>query len=266
MSGFDPSLTAAELDGAVPGLTIGVPLVPGAQGAVFRGTHCAHGDVVLKVVLPKYEERNRREIEALKTLQEANIVRLLEHGYIDVRDETCPYTLTRLVPGRDIGAMLREGDTLTEPQARELVHGIAHALDALWQREIVHRDVKPGNIVWSSDETAVLIDLGIARHLTCSDLTDYGRWLGTPGFMSPEQASGDRQLTVRADVFGLGVTTYFALTGLHPFAGDQMAIMQGSGPKSVPGASPEFSTLLLSMMSSRPVKRPTARQVHEATS
>ncbi|MDO8881222.1 MAG: serine/threonine-protein kinase [Coriobacteriia bacterium] len=265
MGGFSPDLQASEIQGQIPGLSLASALPAGGQGAVFRGVHAEHGDVVLKVVLPQFEERTRREIDALRTLRLPNVVRLLDHGYIDVRQETCPYTLTRLVTGDDIRTRILNGDHMDEFQARELIRGVAAALDELWRKEIVHRDVKPPNIIWSTLGTAVLIDLGVARHLTRTDLTTYGGWLGTRGFMAPEQASGEKHLTVRADVFGLGVTAHMAITGVHPFGG-QDEIMAGKRPTSVATVSDNLSALLLSMMSLRPIDRPTARNLLEALS
>lgn len=265
MGGFDPDLTSDELMDQIPDLRIGDALLHGGQGAVFRAVHADHGDVVLKVVLPQFEERSRREIEALKRLDQPNIVRLLKHGYLDVRDETCPFSLTRLVDGSDLRTMLADGDLLSEDQTRAMVLGVARALDALWELDIVHRDVKPGNIVVGSDGVSVLIDLGIARHLTSSDLTTYGGWLGTPGFMSHEQATGEKHLSVRADVFALGVTAYMAVTGTHPF-GDQQAINTGVPASPLTGTSPELAATIASMMEHRPIDRPTASQVIEALS
>lgn len=262
MTGFDPELASSELSGLIGGLSVGSALVHGGQGAVFGGVHDDHGDVVLKVVLPQFEERSRREIDVLRVLEHSNVVRLLDHGYVGVRGETCPYTLTRRVVGRDIRAMLLAGDLLAEDQARAMVLGIAGALDSLWAEEIVHRDVKPGNIVLGDDGVAVLIDLGIARHLTRSDLTTYGGWLGTSGFMSPEQAAGEKMLTVRADIFSLGVTAYLAVAGTHPF-GDQSAIAAGVSPVPLPGVSNLFASTIGSMLQLRPIARPTAREVIE---
>lgn len=265
MAGFSPELKADEVESAFRDLSNLSPLVHGGQGAVFSGKHARHGDVVLKVVLPRYEERSRREIQALEAIELSHIVSLLAHGYVEVRDETCPFTLTEMIPGTDLRKLIEDGRRLDESQGKRLLQDMACALDTLWQSEIVHRDVKPANIMWTTTEDAVLIDLGIARHLSQSDLTEYGHWLGTVGFMSPEQASGERDLTVRADVFALGVTTYYALSGQHPF-GSQDAIMAGKMPAPLSSAAPvstTISNLVASMMAARPIERPTAKQLLE---
>jgi eukaryotic-like serine/threonine-protein kinase len=113
--------------------------------------------------------------------------------------------------------------------------------------------------VASADGRNVLVDVGIARHLTLTDLTGVGGWAGTPGFMSPEQAVGRRSLTIHSDTFSLGVTLFQLAARRHPFNNAQHFIGRMPPPplrSARPDLAPTFVNLIHAMMEVRPTRRP----------
>lgn len=258
MAPFDPPLTVQEVQDAFDSL-IGVqsPLTTGGQAALFladfRGT-CA----VLKVYKEAHTVRAERECKALEKLQSDHIVRLLDWGTVVLRDSECVYTLTEFIEGETLEERLVSGP-MSEDDARRLGIDIAKAIDELWSSDrIVHRDIKPQNIMVRPDGTAVILDLGIARHTNLETYTEWGVWLGTAGYMSPEQARGRKGLTFKSDFFALGIVLHAAMAGTHPFQKDQYLIGQVV-PKSLrrlTGASESISRIVESMLSSDPLDRP----------
>jgi len=132
--------------------------------------------------------------------------------------------------------------------------------------QIVHRDIKPPNIMVRTDGRGVLLDLGIARCLEMTTLT-VGGWLGTAGYLSPEQARGERNLTTKSDVYSLGVTAYEAVVGDHPFGRDQALMVRAMRSPAVPSGAPCSRTtgsLISSMMEPFPAMRPMPREIVSA--
>src|SRR5262249_14803212 len=130
------------------------------------------------------------------------------------------YLVLELVDGESLGARIERQGPLPEDEAVRLVVQIGQALEAVHKRGMVHRDVKPDNILLSSDGRARLTDLGLVKDAgTELNLTRTGRGLGTPHFMAPEQFRNAKQADPRYDVYGLAATLYMAVTGALPFAG-----------------------------------------------
>jgi serine/threonine protein kinase len=141
---------------------------------------------------------------------------------------------------------------------------MAEVLDILWARRIVHRDIKPANILRRSEGSFILIDFGIAKFLDRTTYTRWGMSLGTPGYMSPEQVSAPRSLTVKSDIFALGITAFESICGTHPFSCNQQLIMQNSAhptASAVRGCSNRLSDLLEQTMQYRAVFRPGPRDI-----
>ena len=201
----------------------------GGMGRVYRARDRRLGVPVAVKVLhvegANEQERFAREIETLGALSHPGIVRFVAHGRTP---EGEPYLVTEWLDGEDLGARLRRaGLTLAESLA--LGARAAEALGEAHRLGVIHRDVKPGNLwlVGGKPEDVKILDFGIARmrgrHHT---LTQTGAMLGTPGYMAPEQARGDRRLDARADVFSLGCVLFKCLTGRMPFHGDDvMAVL-----------------------------------------
>ena len=250
----NPDQPTAELDalhavGDLTGQTVGPYRVVarvggGVMAAVYRAVDQTSGEsVALKVLLPGADEvareRFRREAQLVSTLQHPNIVRSLHVGQISAHGSV--YIAMELVEGPTLAEVLEKTGRLDPLEACRLLAPVAHALMFAHQRGVVHRDVKPGNILLrraapgdaasirlsalSEPVTPLLTDFGIARALDAPELTSVGRTLGTPAFMAPEQCAGDAEIDGRADVYALGAVLYRCLVGRPPFGGTTTQIL-----------------------------------------
>ena len=194
----------------------------GGMGRVFRAVDRTTGETVaLKVLMGDREDRPRftREIEQLAATAHDGVVRFISHG---VTSDDEPYLVMEWVDGASLASVL-ETRGLTVREAVAVTGRIAHALSALHREGMVHRDLKPSNLMFEGGdlERVKIIDFGIARPIGGGRrLTMTGMVVGTPGYMSPEQARGMRQLDARADVFSLGCVLYECATGWAPFSGE----------------------------------------------
>jgi eukaryotic-like serine/threonine-protein kinase len=268
--GFDPPLTPAEIETAFPGRYQRIDVLKsGGQGAVFQVEIGANQDqpvgtpIALKIYYAdQLEERTEREIEALKLVQVPSLVRLVATGRITIRGLPCIWLETEFIRGESLAAVVARG-SLSVSQAATISHDVAIALGALWVRRIVHRDVKPDNIMLRPDGHAVLIDLGVARHIELDSLTTQGKTWGTEGYLSPEQSRAVRSLTCKSDVFALGVVVQESLLGRHPTARRQLQLATG-GPATASmqsGLPPDFCAFVDRMVHRDPVRRPTPADV-----
>jgi len=198
---------------------------PGGQGEVFLIQLEDDSKAALKIYYPaNLVFRINREIEAIKQIQSEAMVDLIEAGTITLSSQSCKYLITSYIAGKDLRTFLTEGNRLSNDQAVKVCKRISKAIDELWKKRIVHRDIKPDNILLSDKGDFYLIDLGIAKYLDKTTLTAAGRNPGTLGYMSPEQALGYRNLTLKSDIFALGITVFECVTGNHPFNSDQNLI------------------------------------------
>ena len=216
----------------------------GVMAAVYRAIDQTTGrPVALKVLLPGADrvtrERFRREAQLVSALQHPNIVQSLHVGQISAHGSI--YLAMELVEGPTLAEVLEQAGRLDPLEACRLLAPVARALDFAHQHDVVHRDVKPGNILLRraapGDDTGVrltvlpepvtplLTDFGIARALDAPELTSVGRTLGTPAFMAPEQCAGDAEIDGRADVYALGAVLYRCLVGRPPFGGTTTQIL-----------------------------------------
>ncbi len=168
-------------------------------------------------------ERFRREARAVAQLSHAHIVTVIDAGEeVDGDpahpDGATPYIVFEYVDGETLKALIRRTGPLAITEAIAYAIEIARALEAAHEHHIVHRDVKPQNVLLTAEGTAKITDFGIARTLTEEGLTLDGRVLGTTDYVSPEQALGHK-VTGQSDVYSLGVVLYEMLTGAIPFTG-----------------------------------------------
>jgi serine/threonine protein kinase/tetratricopeptide (TPR) repeat protein len=198
----------------------------GAMGTVFRALdRHAGGVVALKTLRPDATasaERFLRESRALAEIRHAGIVRYVAHG-ITPGGEL--YLAMEWLDGEDLSARLKRG-AMTIEEAVEFVARVASALGAAHERGIVHRDVKPTNIFLQHGDLsrAKVLDFGVAYVQRAAwSQTMTGQIVGTPAYMAPEQARGDRDIDARADVFSLGCLLFRCLTGRAVFEGNQIA-------------------------------------------
>lgn len=200
----------------------------GGMGTVFRARDIqTGGPVAVKVLNSRGEQeiaRFLREADVLFALHDARIVRYVAHGATRTAEL---YLVTEWLDGEDLEQRLVRG-VLTVAETITVGLGVAEGLVAAHRRGIVHRDIKPSNIflVEGKVDGVKLLDFGIARlaaHAPAAHaLTQTGMLLGTPGYMSPEQARGETQITPQSDVFSLGCVLFKCLTGQRAFAGVEM--------------------------------------------
>ncbi|MGZ6340427.1 MAG: protein kinase domain-containing protein, partial [Candidatus Limnocylindrales bacterium] len=181
-------------------------------------------DVALKLLRPEYGRdpdfvaRFRQEAHSVASLSHPNIVSVFDFG----TDPAGPFIVMEYVQGEDLASLLRRNGPLPPRRAARLTAEAARALEAAHERGIVHRDVKPSNVLLASDGRVKVVDFGIARALSDSQLTLPGTTLGSVHYFSPEQARGE-QTTPASDIYALGILLYELLAGRRPWEGDSAA-------------------------------------------
>lgn len=195
----------------------------GGMGRVWRGTDTLLDRPVAIKELTTPPGLPDHEVEVLRTrmIREARSAAQLSHPAIitvfDVADEDGrPWIVMELVEGPSLGTLLRDEGTLSVRRAAEIGEQMAAGLAEAHRRGIVHRDIKPGNVLIAGDHRAVLTDFGIAHLDGSTHLTSTGLLIGSPSYLAPEVAHG-RSATAASDVWALGVTLYQALEGTLPF-------------------------------------------------
>ena len=226
-------------------------------------------DVAVKVMFPhlarrvELVKRFHREARAAAGLEHPNILRIYDVSAGD--DETPPYIVMELIRGRTLLEEIEQRGPMLAEVAACVGALLADALAAAHAASIVHRDVKPSNVLVAPGGRLLLADFGVARLETENSLvTRTGALLGTPAYMSPEQASGDIA-TAKSDVYSLGATLYQLATGHLPYSGSPAKVMSqiASGALVTPvrrkaSVGPDLSRLIEQMMASEPALRPAS--------
>jgi tetratricopeptide (TPR) repeat protein len=237
----------------------------GGMGRVYRAHDRASGtQVAVKILATAVDadgvERFQREIELLESLTHPNLVRYVAHG---ATSQGQPFLAMEWVDGETLSARLKRGP-LAQDEAVAVACGIAGALAAAHRARIVHRDVKPANVLLARDGAVKVVDLGIARRVQAAGPTRTGIVVGSCLYMSPEQALGGRDVDERSDVFSLGAVLYECLSGRRAFAAEDATaalakiLLDDPQPLAalVPGLSPEVDALVRAMLAKRPEERP----------
>ncbi|MFN0006351.1 MAG: protein kinase domain-containing protein [Planctomycetota bacterium] len=209
----------------IPGYRIEGVLGRGATGVVYRARQISVDRVVALKVLHaelvgarRAEQRLQREARTTARLAHPNIISAIDMGEVD----GVWWYAMEIVDGVSLQDRIREGP-LTEREALRMFIPLVEALQHAFERGVVHRDIKPGNILVARDGRALLVDLGLAVADDDPLLTKSGGTLGTPHYISPEQARDPRTADVQSDLWSLGATLYHAVCGRPPFAGDSVA-------------------------------------------
>lgn len=223
----------------------------GGMAVIYLAVDVRHRrQVAVKVLRPELcagvgAKRFVREIQTEASLTHPNIVPLLDSGDAD----GIPYYVMPFVAGESLRALLDRVRRLSIDEALRIAAEVADALDCAHRHNVLHRDVKPENILLEEGH-AVVVDFGVARAISRANaespeerITAGGMTVGTLEYMSPEQARGDTALDGRSDIYGLGSVLYEMLTGAPPFAARSMqalmALIQASPPPSARAVRPE---------------------------
>src|ERR1700739_4347693 len=237
----------------------------GGMGEVWRAYDTASNNrtVAIKLLPPHlagdstFVQRFRREADAAAQLNNPHIIPIHQYGEIDGR----LYVDMRLIEGRDLQEVLADGP-LEPARAVRIVEQVANALHAAHKIGLIHRDVKPSNILVDEDDFAYLIDFGIARAADETRMTGTGNAIGTFHYMAPERMGGHPD-DARADIYALACVLYECLTGQPPFAGTNMASLMyahlnSPPPKpsnGKPGVPPQLDAVIAIGMAKEPDNR-----------
>jgi tetratricopeptide (TPR) repeat protein len=192
----------------------------GGMGVIFRATHLGLGrTVALKLVAEEFaqdatrRERFTRESRIAASIDHPNVIPLYEAG----EEDDVLFISMRWVDGTDLRAVIDGGGPLEPARANRLVVQIASALDAAHACDLIHRDVKPANVLITDDDHVYLTDFGLSKHVTTTDdITSAGQWVGTVDYIAPEQIQG-LPVTPQTDVYALGCLMYELLSGRVPY-------------------------------------------------
>ena len=273
----------ALCQGKSRGLLIGNYLIldklgAGGMGVVFKAKHRRLGRIVALKILPPSLARNhdllprfRREVKVAAKLNHPNLVSVLDAD----EDRGIQFMTMEYIQGNDLDRVVRSGGALSAEQALDYVIQAARGLEAAHAVGIVHRDIKPGNLMLDSSGQVRVLDLGLARlveacnpfdQTTLTALTKPGMLMGTVDFMAPEQGMDSRSADHRADVYSLGCTLHYLLTTRPPFGGSAflsrlMAHQEKTVPSLIavrPDVSEALDAAFQKMMAKKPSDRPAS--------
>ncbi len=198
------------------------PLGVGGMGAVYLARDEQLGEQVALKILhgmalldPSSAERLRREASAARRISHINVVKIHDIG----EDQGHLFLSMEYVEGISLKDLIHKHGTLPIAKIREFLAGICAGLAAAHAQGVIHRDLKPGNVLVTPNQQIKIIDFGLARVANLEGMTTTGMLLGTPEYMAPEQIRGG-SIDARTDIYALGALTYHALTGRPPFTGD----------------------------------------------
>lgn len=253
---------------ALPGFNIEKKIGRGGMGMVFRAKRNETGEIVAIKILPlkmakskNLRQRFIREAKSAARLKHPNLVSAFEvrhhSGYL--------YYVMEYVDGQDLSKLLGENEYLPEKQALKIIRQVALALRHAHRKNFIHRDVKPENIMIDQKGVVKLGDLGLAKNLQEEDhaLTMTGLPIGSPKYISPEQAKGIKEVDLRSDIYSLGATLYRMLVGNPPFEAENAAMIMAKHMNDAVTPPRKLNTevseatnrLVLKMMSKLPQNR-----------
>ncbi|MEV1158325.1 protein kinase [Micromonospora chokoriensis] len=246
---------------------LGERVATGGMGAVWRGTDVLlEREVAVKVLLPslvtdqEFTARFRAEARMLAALRHPGVVPVHDVGQAVLADDSrVDYLVMEYVEGEPLSARVRAAGRLDPATTMSVLAQAADALHTAHLAGIVHRDVKPGNLLVKADGTVVLVDFGIARSRDMAGLTAANMVLGTASYMSPEQATG-QPVSAATDVYALGAVAYFCLAGQPPFHGDNpLAVALRHAQEEPPPLPPDTPPAVAAVVARALGKRPEDR-------
>ncbi|WP_102145185.1 serine/threonine-protein kinase [Mycobacterium hubeiense] len=237
----------------------------GGMGEVYEAEDTVKDRIVALKLLPEkmshdpvFRTRLQREAHSAGRLQEPHVVPIHDYGEID----GLLYVDMRLIDGIDLRSLLKQYGPMKPARAVTIIRQIASALDAAHESGVMHRDVKPENILITRDDFAYLVDFGIANAATDQHITELGTAVGTYAYMAPERFTKD-EVTYRADLYALTCVLHECLTGSQPFPGDSVSVVITSHlmeppprPSQVrPGVPTAFDAVIARGMAKKPADR-----------
>ncbi|WP_370968824.1 protein kinase [Amycolatopsis sp. cg9] len=246
------------------------PIGGGAMGTVWRAQDekLDRTVAIKELLLPHDHDEHRTEEAKNRAMREARIAARLQHShaitvFAVLEEEDRPWLIMEYLPSKSFAVLIREEPTTVDDAIRVGAQ-ISSALAGAHRVGVVHRDVKPANILVSEDGTAKITDFGISRAIGDVKLTATGEIAGTPAYLAPEVARGE-DASFAADVFSLGATLYAAVEGKPPYgtADNPIALLYkaSSGEIEPPEKAGRLTPLLLRMLASEPAERPSMDEV-----
>jgi serine/threonine protein kinase len=237
----------------------------GAMGQVYLGRSAAGRVVAVKTIKvefadnPDFRTRFAQEVSAARRVSGAFTAPVVAAD----PEADVPWLATAYVPAPSLSTLVRSCGPLAVPAVRWLAAGCAEALESIHSAGLVHRDLKPSNVLVSLDGPRV-IDFGVARAAERIQLTVTRGAVGTPAYMAPEQARDTRQATTASDVYSLGATMLFAVTGHGPYQGDtamDVLVQLGTEPPDLSDLPGELTDIVVACLERDPRKRPASTSV-----
>ncbi|WP_345731350.1 serine/threonine-protein kinase, partial [Cryptosporangium minutisporangium] len=246
---------------------LGERVASGGMGEVWQATDpVLQRTVAVKVLLPalltdaEFISRFRTEARLMAALRHPGIVQVHDYGAdVLVDDVRRDFLVMEYVEGVSLGTRIAAAGTLDVAETLSVVAQAAEALDVAHRAGIVHRDVKPNNLLVRPDGTVVLVDFGVARSVDATGITNPNMLIGSPQYMAPEQVTG-QPVTAATDIHALGAVAFCCLTGRSPFAADNPVqviwrLLHG-GPPSFPATVPDaVAQLVLRALDPEPARR-----------
>lgn len=262
----ETSLTPQQLGG----YDLLAKIAEGGMGAVYKGRHRDTGRLVAIKVIPADTARSplqlkrfEQEFKAASLIDHANVVKALDYCGVG----PTPFLVMEFVEGETLGQRVERDGPLPEAEAVWIMGQVCEGLHRAHKQGLIHRDVKPDNVMVGPDGAVKLTDLGLVKDVEGEqNLTRTGRGLGTPHFMAPEQFRNAKNADVRCDVYSLGATLYMLVTGAVPFARTTpldcwMKKVRNDFPEPrefTPTLSPRVNWAIGRAMSAKPEQRPAS--------